>query len=273
MRKGISIVLLAAGIITACQATPLNHPNDTIFFYSERGKLLLCITDADPSGTYVIKTCRRSIDIYYDWTHRNESSSSSAFDTANVQSISPQLARRVKRRIKRGTIDSLVKANIVPVLDKKWVKKMHDTIRDSGKGRSEDTDNCEYGGVMKADSSFTFQVGEQTNPCSNNDPAIDIIDTGAIRAIVFYHSHPSGEDVVYYRTSQARKECAFVQGPSSTDQQKVGKKMGYLFAMRKGYHCIFIYDSTGIIATLPFKYWNSKCNNKSLSVSYKNIKK
>lgn len=272
MRKGIPIVLLAAGMITACQATPLNHPNDTLFFYSERGKLLLCITEVNSSATYVIKTRRTSADIYWDWIHRNERSSSSYFDTANVRSISRPLARRVKRRIKKGIIDSLVEANIIPVLDKKWVKKMYDTIPDSGKGHRRKTDYREYGGIMKTDSSFTFQVGDSTNPCSKSDPAINIKDTGAIRALVFYHSHPSGMEDGFNDLRQPI-DCSFVQGPSLKDQQAVGAKKGYLFSMRQGYHCIFIYDSTGIIATLPFKYWNSKCNNKSLSVSYKNIKK
>lgn len=283
MKKGIPIALLAAGMIAACQVTPLNHPvrvleavapsHDTIFFYSENGKLLLCKTDVDSLGSYVIRTCRTSADIYRDWINRNESSSSSKFDTANVRPISPQLARIVARRIKKGIIDSLVLANIVPILDKQWIRKMHDALWDSGRGRRKNRDYCEYGGVMKTDSSFTFQVGEHTNPCSTIDAAIKIKDTGAIRAKVYYHSHPSGEDEIFYPMSRKTEECSFVQGPSRNDQKEVGKKKGYVFAMRKGYHCIYIYDSTGILATLPFKYWNSKCNNKSLSVSYKNIKK
>ena len=283
MKKGIPIALLAAGMIAACQVTKLNHPvhvleafapsHDTVFYFSENGKLLLCKTDVVSSGSYVIKTCRRSTDIYWDWIKRNETSSSSKFETANVRSISPRLARIVARRIEKGIIDSLVKANVVPILDKKWIKKMYDALWDSGRGRRDDRDYCEYGGVMKRDSSFTFQIGEYTNPCSDVDAAINIKDTGAVRAWVYYHSHPSGEDAKFYPKIAKTEDCSFVQGPSREDQKAAGKKMGYEFAMRKGYHCIYIYDSTGILATLPFKYWNSKCNNKSLSVSYKNIKK
>src|SRR5689334_4346615 len=191
MKKGIPIALLAAGMIAACEVTKLNHPvdvleaaplRDTVFYYDEFGDLLRCKTDVDFSATYVIKTCSTKADIYKKWDYRDKGTSSQKYQPAEVKNISGRTSRIVAKCIRRGNVtDLVVQNNTVKILDKKLIVKLYDTIIRIRKTFSDDKDDYrEYGGIVRADGTITFHIGDSTLPSSDKDPELELNDTGAV---------------------------------------------------------------------------------------------
>lgn len=262
MRRGISIVLQAAGVLLACLATSLNHPvialettiqwRDTAYYFNEDGDTIFCDTKATSPGNYVIRTCKTREEIFPDWYGGDSTKSSGDYHPAEVHGITLSKAKRVGRLIRRGKLNKrLVEKNIVSILGKNSMRKMFDAIPDSGNGDST-TDFYEYGGVIKKDSSLTFQIGDSSDPCKGG-AGIDIDSVEIERGIGCYHSHPSGENDCVNNKQITR--YAFVQGPSRDDQEAVKKKtINYVFGMNKNSQLIYIYDSSGVKATLPFKF-------------------
>jgi hypothetical protein len=269
MKRGIPIALLAAGMIAACQVTSLNHPavtiasNDTIpsfgYYYNEDGALIHIDSNAKQEGYFVIKTKKTREEMFPDRYGKGTTLLSAGYDPAVINGISIKAARDAEKYIRRGNLDEVkVRLNIIPILDNRTIQKLLDTIWDSGKNIHKTNDFREYGGFIKNDS-FTFNMGGIANPCSSINP---VVDAGKGGVTDYYHSHPSGErDTV--DSDGTRRTCSFVQAVSKRDQDEMRKaKMGYVFAMRDSFHLIYIYDSTGIRATLPFEYLKSVYNNK-----------
>lgn len=67
-----------------------------------------------------------------------------------------------------------------------------------------------------------------------------------------FHSHPNG--IIKEPFGKKFRFYYFIQGPSYQDQKMIRDKIGYVFAMRDSCQRIYIYDSTGVLATLPFEY-------------------
>ncbi|HEX6430160.1 MAG TPA: hypothetical protein VF008_20840 [Niastella sp.] len=270
MKRGISIALQAAGMLLACVATSLNHPviarestiqwRDTAYYFNEKGDTIFCDTKAASPGNFVIRTCKTREEIFPDWYGGDSTKSSGNYQPAEVHGIPVSKAKRVGRLIRRGKLSNrLVGKNIVAILDKNTIREMFDAIHDSGSGTDSSTDFYEYGGVIKTDSSLTFQIGEWSDVCKGG-AAVDI-DSIWI-GIGCYHSHPSGENDCVNNKGQ-KTRYAFVQGPSSEDQNAVKKNtINYVFGMNKNSLLIYIYDSSGVKATLPFSFLPSQPVNK-----------
>lgn len=261
MKKRFPFALLAAGVIAACQVT-INHPAhaleasaskyDTAFYFNESGNLIYCDTLATGRTYYVIKTCRIKEQLYYDWFERNPATRKGNFESADVRNISVKKAMEVEQLICKGKVtDTAVINNVVEVYSPAFIKKLYDTIPDSGKSIDRKKDFREYGGMVLDDGSFTFQRGKKANPC---DTTAAIIIQLHLKGKAYYHSHPSGE--------KNNGECAFIQAASRTDQDAVGGLIGYVFGMNKRSHRLYVVDKNGIQATLPFCWFLCESVNK-----------
>jgi len=254
---------------------PILHPEivlaqiinryDTVYYYNERGKLLYRNVHAANKGSYVIKTKQSFNQIFHDVPFDDSTAQVSAdYNPAAVTGITPRTARQVARRLRHGRIDDqLVVENIIPVLDKRIIRRMYDNIR--LKCTSTDAHRYkEHGGVVFPDGTVTCTTGDLSDPRWFAGAALLIKE----KALVYYHSHPDGE-LEQYQNRDARyvhnpnrlsfsqttytQLISYVQGPSRQDQDAVGEGMGYVFGMKAG-GLIYIYDKQGVKATLPMRF-------------------
>lgn len=262
MKRGISFALPVAGTLLVCMAACLNRPlatapndiqgRDTVRYYNEHGIMFHHYTKASSPANYVIRTCKTHQQLFPEWHSRDSSQPmDDKYDLADIHPITEREAWLVEALIRRERYDDpKVMKGTVPILDKKTIGAMLRNIKDSRWNLNESTDFCEYGGIVKTDSSLTCWKGDITDPCSPKNKGLCVSDTGGIAD---YHSHPSGEKDGLNKGKPVR--CSFVQAPSLQDQQVVKRnRSGYVFGMNERSHLIYVYDSTGILATLPIDY-------------------
>jgi hypothetical protein len=238
--------------------------NDTACYFNERGQLLWRDVHAAQPISYVIKTKKTNNEIFQDIPHDDATVQlSTDYDTALVSNISRPTARRVAWLIRRGKInDPLVLENIVPILDKRIIRRMYDNII----ARCT-TSNAhqEHGGVVYPDGTVTCITGDLSNPQRLQGATLSIKQ----KALVYYHSHPDAcieqrtpngwndahnpNRVQFSQTSEV-KMISYVQGPSRQDQESVGEGTGYVFGIKASGGLIYIYDKEGVIATLPVAF-------------------
>ncbi|OQP63315.1 hypothetical protein A3860_25845 [Niastella vici] len=256
----LSLVILQSDIVFAIGS------DDTTYYYNERGKLLWCNVKAASAATYVVRT-KQSFNQVFDDIPLNDSTMqlSDGYNTAMVNGISRRTARRVQRLIQHGAIDNpLVVKNIVPVLDKRIIRRMYDNIV-SRCAAGDAHKYKEHGGVVFPDGTVTCISGEGSDPNSLKGAGLLIKE----KALVYYHSHPDGyveqqqprdrfrmynpDRVEFSQTSQVQL-IGYVQGPSRQDQVSVGEGTGYVFGMKASGGLIYIYDKEGVKATLPISF-------------------
>ncbi|OQP43014.1 hypothetical protein A4H97_12775 [Niastella yeongjuensis] len=251
--------------------------NDTAYYFNERGQLLWCDVHAAQPNSYVIKTKKTNNEIFQDIPLNDASVQLSAdYDTALVSNISRSTARRVAWLIRHGKInDPLVLENIVPILDKRIMRRMYDNIISrctSGNAHQE------HGGVVYPDGRVTCITGELSDAEEMEGASLYLKQ----KALVYYHSHPDAcieqrtadrgdahnpNRVQFSQTSEV-KTISYVQGPSRQDQESVGEGTGYVFGIKTSGGLIYIYDKDGIKATLPVAFVK-----RSYKPSGKQIKK
>lgn len=239
---------------------------DTVYYFNERGRLLWCNVHAAQPASYVIKTKKAYSQIFQEIPPDDSTVQVSAgYNTAAVLNIERSVARRVAWLIRQGKIDDpLVLENIVPVLNKRIIRRMYDNIISRCTG-SDAHLNKEHGGVVLPDGTVTCISGDLS------DPRWLLGATLLIRqkALVYYHSHPDGaieqtntgdwsnthnpNRISYIQTSETRT-ISYVQGPSRQDQESVGEGIGYVFGIKAGGGLIYIYDKDGVKATLPISF-------------------
>lgn len=241
-------------------------PYDTVYYFSERGKLLWQDVHASQAASYVIRTKKSFSQIFHEIPVDDPTMQlSEAYNTATVNGIPHRTVRKVERLIRRGDLDNpLVTNNIVPVLDKRIMRRMYDNI--VSRCTSGDAHRYkEHGGVVFPDGTVTCISGELSDPRWLQGAALMIKE----KALVYYHSHPDGyveqqqasdrsnaynpNRVAFSQTSQVQT-IGYVQGPSRQDQESVGEGTGYVFGMKGGGGLIYIYDSAGVKATLPVSF-------------------
>jgi hypothetical protein len=251
MKRGISIALQAAGMVFACLATTLNHPiqaagaateYDTAYYYNERGTMIYRDPLVAQDKYYVIRTCKTKEQLYYDWYEQDSAKLAKGYDFAYVENIPVNEAQEVEQLISSGKVnDPLVRKNIVQIYSPGLIRKLYDTIPDSGKNKNRKRDFREYGGLVLIDKSFTFQQGKRGNPV--NRP-VAVYVKGHDQGVSYWHSHPSGE--------KQNGGYAYIQAPSGEDQRAIPGGIGYVFGMNKRSHLLYIISKNGIHATLPF---------------------
>lgn len=238
-----------------------------IIYYNEKGKEIGRKKASGNDRSFVLKTTKKANDIYTK-EERNKPNGDKT-GPANVNSISSSDADKTKDAIHKGNFESdLVKKNTVEIVNKDGLQKMADGIKDDGTGGRSDNNNREYGGRVDKDGNTTpAKQGDVSHPGEDPEAHINIHGTGDS-----YHSHPSGttgdgvpspeeekaQDASTGSSSTVgggRSGAAHSQGPSAQDQNQAGAgTTNYVFGMRSG--LIYIYNNTGVVATLPLSIVN-----------------
>jgi len=136
--------------------------------------------------------------------------------------------------------------------------------QDKGNGGTSDANNREYGGNIRSDGSVRqAPPGPVADPLVNSVASIDI---PALPTQSTFHSHPSGTNSVSSANSSSFGGSSTTLGGTTTtgkfysapsniggDIQNSGSKVNYVFARSNG--TVYIYNNTGVIATLPQKYF------------------
>ncbi|MNX56135.1 hypothetical protein D3C86_869210 [compost metagenome] len=135
--------------------------------------------------------------------------------------------------------------------------------KDNGKGGTSDANNREYGGTISNDGKVTPMMGPVSNPKTSSHASIEFTIDENTRAI--FHGHPSGEieegpapqngnvgsSSNIDMGGGTRTKYSYNQAPSSVDFNHIGNLKGYQFGRSNG--TVYIYNSSGIQATLPMK--------------------
>ncbi|WP_207513480.1 hypothetical protein [Longitalea luteola] len=262
--KPIYYILVSLSILRPDLVFAGASPTDTAFYYNERGRLLWRDMHALKRGSYIIRTKKTAPEIFHDVPMDDSTIQlSDGYNTATVINIPKPVARKVARLIKHGKLtDPLVQQNIIPVLDKRTLRRMYENILVRCTGI--DSRHQEHGGVVYPDGTVTCISGALSDPRWLQGATLTIKQ----KALVYYHSHPQGyvehavsgnrdqlhqhNRVAFSQTSQTRY-INYVQGPSRQDQEAVGEGTGYVFGISSS-GFIYMYDKEGVLATLPVRF-------------------
>lgn len=257
MHRGYTINLSLAGMLLFLLFTlsSLFTPRRTtggIYYYNEEGTMLYR-KDSAMTKYYVIKTKRAWSEIY------SEAEDTTYAGTADVNTITSIKAGMVELLIWKKLVDSsTVQDNIVEIFGPDVLGEMLSTIQDDGQGGDNPLNNKEYGGLLNSSGEIIFDsIGRQGVLCGGSR-TVSLPTYGFAE----FHSHPSGcigrmwPWPCPYNIPGDHRICGLGQGPSKKDQQAIDGRIGYIFAMRA--RIVFIYDKTGVIATLPFHVFKAQ---------------
>jgi RHS repeat-associated protein len=123
---------------------------------------------------------------------------------------------------------------------------VNEASRDNGKGGTTDANNREYGGSIQNGNVVLAEPGAVSNPATQSNASI-VLPAG----VPTFHSHPSGtrSEAVEGGT----RNSWFTQHPSRTDVTNSGARMEYVFGRGNGK--VYIYNSSGVQAIMPMKYF------------------
>ncbi|WP_025663265.1 RHS repeat-associated core domain-containing protein [Aquimarina megaterium] len=208
----------------------------------------------DDDKVYVVKTSKSSVD-----------------GNNNMAGISKKEAKATEKFIKENSgntaafqENNIAYVNSVEIEGNEGIRQtMVDIVnQDSGSGGTSDANNREYGGTISHDGVVT-----ESPPGAVSDPTVE----GGYASIVHeisnaikstFHSHPSGTaqtgSGVQSRSTTSSvgsvggsvKTSRFHQGPSNPDIED-SNRTNYTFG--RGDKRVYIYNGSGVIATLPQK--------------------
>jgi len=131
--------------------------------------------------------------------------------------------------------------------------------QDNGKGGTKDANNREYGGEISVRGEVTAATpGEVANPQVNSEASIRTPSYGDDTRARF-HSHPSGSRTVTTSGGsntiggRTTTTYSFEQAPSQTDVSNSDNGSNYVFGRGNG--TVYIYNNSGVQATIPQKYF------------------
>jgi len=202
-------------------------------YISENGKIFFQTGHNKSKKLFLIRTVRSTQEIFPG----EEQSNSRGW----VNPISYGEAELLKRQIMQGKADSNFEGLIsLPNNDLQRVM-MKVVSNDNGSGGTKSNNNRIYGGYIKGDTVISY-LGTIANP------ALGAADLVVKEGEITFHSHPSGSKSI------GNTLFRYSQGPSSSDiQSMLPYRLGYVFAMAE--RIVYIFNSTGIIGTLPFSAW------------------
>jgi RHS repeat-associated protein len=129
--------------------------------------------------------------------------------------------------------------------------------KDDGKGGTADANNREYGGRIKGNGDvLEAPAGPVANPAVDKEAHIDIATYGTQSE---FHSHPSGTRTEGNTNPNtiggSTTSSSFLHAPSNVggDVGNSGNSVNYVFSRGNG--TVYIYNNTGVIATVPQKYF------------------
>jgi hypothetical protein len=243
MQRGLPTKLSLAGlsfILLTTLSALLAPDRDAggVYYYDENG-VVLWYAPGDTAKSYVVRTTKSAQEIY-GFLDSARLRDGSPHQPAEVNGISRDLYNRVVMLIKNGYVDSgLVRDNVIEIESIMVFREIFKRIPDNGRGDTLLNNNREYGGMIRWDNSVRrIDTGARSFPCFGG-AGVRIWGRGKAE----FHTHPSGF---------SPRGCAFIQAPSHDDLEAVEKRRGYVFGMSS--KLIYIYDSKGLHATLPFSW-------------------
>ncbi|UPT69698.1 MAG: RHS repeat-associated core domain-containing protein [Flavobacterium sp. JAD_PAG50586_2] len=133
--------------------------------------------------------------------------------------------------------------------------------QDNGNGGTKPENNREYGGKIKSDGTVVQSPpGDVANPLVNTEASINISSYSSQST---FHSHPSGTNSTSTGGGSGMGSSTTLGGSTTTgsfnhapsniggDIQNSGSKVNYVFSRGNG--TVYIYNNTGVIATVPQK--------------------
>jgi RHS repeat-associated protein len=215
-------------------------------FINEDGKKIGS-DGVDDKKLYVIKTSQKKFD----------SEAPSAGITKNEAKATEEFIKKNSGNIEAFKANDIAYKNSVeiePNTDSR--QAMVDIVsKDNGKGGTADANNREYGGRIRSTGEvIESPAGPVANPLTNPNAHIDIISS--VNQSTF-HSHPSGANIESTGGANtiggSTKFGSFQNAPSNIggDIQNSGSRINYVFS--RGNNTVYIYNNTGVIATLPIK--------------------
>jgi hypothetical protein len=221
-----------------------SEPDDDGEFRNEKGEVLG--NDGKGDGkVYVVKTTKKSF---------------STGQTAGPPSagISRKDAKATEEFIKKNSgntsafqSNDIAYKNSVEIEGKASTRQaMVDIVnQDDGTGGTSDANNQEYGGRIKTDGTVVeAKAGPVGVPGVDTKATIEL--TIYFIGQVTFHSHPSGVLVDGNTTnSWTQPPSSYVEG----DIQTANNTREYVFGRGNG--IVYIYNSTGVMATIPQEYF------------------
>jgi hypothetical protein len=123
---------------------------------------------------------------------------------------------------------------------------VNEVSRDNGRGGTADANNREYGGSIQNGAVVLATQGAVSNPSVQNNASIMLPDVSTT-----FHSHPSGTRSE--TVTGGTKNSWFNQFPSSVDVNNAGGGTHYVFG--RGNNTVYIYNSNGVQAVVPMRYF------------------
>lgn len=156
----------------------------------------------------------------------------------NSNPITEDAAQTTEELIRNGNLIGDHMKNIVKLNNTSTMNAMVSIVSqdDGGNGGIKDNNNREYGGKI-AGSVMQDTPGPIEDPSKLVLATIRLTATGNERS---FHSHPSGINGIF----------GWGQPPSKQDISTTTGTINYVFGMR-GSGLIYIYNKTGVIATIP----------------------
>ena len=150
------------------------------------------------------------------------------------------------------------------ISDKAIRKQMVDIVnQDSGTGGTSDENNREYGGVVRDNEVKESPKGPVGNPLADDQVHIDHPDTKT--GDVVFHSHPSGRagdiNIETGATTDVMKTTRNGRWGQEPSLEDINNASGNEYVFARGSGKIYIYNKSGIVATMPHKSFVN-INNK-----------
>ena len=218
-----------------CNGNPINliDPDGQIvddIYYNEDGNELYRVKKDGPDNYYVIKTTKKTNEIY------TESASPKQKGWSNP--ISKEDAFTTELKIMNGDITGKHMENVTYLGNSNQINGMLNSIKDDGKGGTSPNNNREYSGNLNSDGVKDIKQGSVGDPSKGQHlKSLGNPD---------YHSHPSGTKP----TNKIGYSHAWQQGPSPQD---IKTAKGNEFVIGMGSGIIYKYNKNGVFATIPIK--------------------
>ncbi|HLN52948.1 MAG TPA: DUF6443 domain-containing protein [Lentimicrobium sp.] len=219
-------------------------------YLNEQGREIARQRNDQPDRTFIIKTTKATGDIYSD-------QEIAAGTAGNSNPIFWSDAKNTEAQLKSGNYEGDHMKNLQEIENVSTLKEMNSiTLKDNGKGGTSDANNREYGGtVSKSNVVAESPAGHVINPKEATEASITHTVTSDTKTT--FHSHGSGsviEGPPIGTIGGITTKWSHQQGPSAYDIQNSGSQVKYEFA--RGDKVLYIYNNTGVIATMPTKVLN-----------------
>ncbi|HTI07207.1 MAG TPA: hypothetical protein VL832_01590 [Puia sp.] len=212
---------------------------DTVYL-NRNGKEIKRIPAPATNVTRIVRTTYTTDDLY-----GSDSSQINHWQRGVSHPISKAEAKRTERLIKEGKYkEAWQTGNLIELrpLDERRADGRLMQL-DNGNGKDREGNNREYASLIFADGTRKDIVGGITDP-NGGDPEILIQERKKV--IRYSHSHPSGT----HETDHILHSF-YPQAPSKGDIEACKGEIAVIFG--RDTDKVYIYDSTGVIATLPTK--------------------